>query len=270
MNFAHVLMKLALITAPDNRIAWAHAMSAEFAALDRNRVAWAAGCLGAAFTWRVQSMALYLVALATLPILWNVVIGTAIFAASTTYAFSRPIGQEEMGRLWMAISGAGTQCTFFLMAAFLCAYRPRYALVSVVTLWLATTGVTFLSTFAPAFAPLVLNAPFSAENNHPALPNIVMALAFAGADMWPVVVGGLAGWAFARGRSGVLAASALLALALMLGFANFFMNPGNDEPAYMIFTMTADTIVSAALLFAIIFSSVAAARDLRRAWRSAA
>lgn len=272
MRFAHWLMKFALVTAPDNRAEWAHAMFAEFAALDdrnANRFAWAAGCVGTALAWRLRASAPYLVALAALPILWNTLIASLIFQASTTYAFSRPISQEEMGSLWLAVDGAGTQFTLFLMSAVLCVYQPRHSLISVMVLWLATTGVSFLSMFGPEFAPLVLNAPFSSENNHPALPNVVMALTFSGADMWPTVVGGFAGWAFARGKRGAVVASAVLALALIVGFADFFINPGQTNEAYTIFTMTSYTITSAALMVAIVLFSVTAMRGLRRVWQAA-
>ncbi len=271
MNIAHWLMKLARVAVPNTRAEWAYAMSVEFAALDRNanHFAWAAGCLGTVIVWRLQASALYLMLLAALSVLWNVAISTLIFMASTSYAFSQPISQHEMGHLWMALSGAGNQATLLLISAALCAYRPQYALISAIVLWLATSGANFFSMFAPHFAPLLTNAPFSSENNHPALPNVVMALTFAGSDMWPVVVGGFAGWAFARGKRLAVAASATVALALILGFSEFFLNPGETDPVLSTFTTAAYTFTAAALILAIMASSVAATREIRRAWRSA-
>lgn len=272
MNIAHWLMRLARVAAPATRAEWAHAMSAEFAALDRsaNQIAWAAGCLGTVVMWRLRASALYLILLAALPILWNVAISTLIFMASTSYAFSQPISQHEMGNLWMAISGAGNHATLLLISAALCAYRPQYALISVIVLWLATSGANFLSMFAPQFAPLLINAPFSSKNNHPAVPNVVMALIFAGGDMWPVVVGGFAGWAFARRKRLAVAASATVAFALILGFAEFFLNPGETDPVLSIFATAAYTLTAAALILAIMVSLIATTREIRRAWRSAA
>lgn len=272
MNIAHWLMKLARVAAPDNRAEWAHAMSAEFAALDHsaNHIAWAAGCLGTVVMWRLQASALYLILLAALPILWNVAISTLIFMASTSYAFSQPITQHEMGNLWMALGGAGNQATLLLISAALCAYRPQTALISAIVLWLATSGWTFLSIFTPEFAPLLANAPFSSENNHPALPNVVMALTFAGGDMWPVVVGGFAGWAFARRRRFAVAASATVAFALTLGFADFFLDPGETDVVLRTFDTAAYALTAAALILAIMAFSVTTARDIRRAWNAAA
>lgn len=271
MTFAHWLMKLALVTAPEDRNEWARAMAAEFASLDgdANRVAWAAGCVSTAFGWRLRDSAVYLLALVALPVLWNVILLTVIFSASTAYAFSQPIGQREMGNLWMAISGATTQSTMFVMSAALCAYRPRYAIVSVVVLWVATSGASFIAMFWPSFAPLLANAPFSTENNHPAVPNVVMALSFFGADMWPVVLGGFAGWAFARGRGGAMIAAGVLAFAIVMGFTSFFSNPGDFHPVYATLGMTAVPAICAALLLAIVVSAFNALRDVQRAWRAA-
>lgn len=272
MNIARWLMKLARVAAPDNHAEWTRAMFAEFAALDHdaNHIAWAGGCLGTAVMWRLQASALYLISLAALPILWNVAISTLIFVASTSYAFSQPISQHEMGHLWMALSGAGNQATLLLISATLCAYRPQYALISAIVLWLATTGATFLSMFGPEFARLLTSAPFSSENNHPALPNVVMALIFVGSDMWPVVVGGFAGWAFARGKRLAIAASAAVVLAIALGFAEFFLNPGEGDLVLRTFTEATYTLTAAALILAIMASLVTAAREIRRAWNAAA
>ncbi|MBT9444737.1 MAG: hypothetical protein IV086_03450 [Hyphomonadaceae bacterium] len=271
MNFAHWLMKFARAAAPDNRAEWTDAMSAEFATLERNanQVAWAAGCLGTVVMWRLQASALYLIALTALSVMWNIAIGKLIVMASASYAFSQPISQEEMGDLWMTLVDVGKQATLFLIAAALCAYRPRYALVSATILWLATTGANFLSMFGPEFALLLANAPFNAENNHPALPNVVMALIFAGNNMWPVVVGGFAGWAFAHGKRPVAAVSAGT-LALLLGFAEFRLDPGDSDPVLSTFSMAAYTLIAAALILALITSSVATLRDFRRAWNEAA
>lgn len=271
MTIAHWLMKLARVSAPANRAEWAHAMSAEFEALDRNanQIAWAAGCLSTVFAWRLQASALYLVALVALPALWNVAISRLIFSASTTYAFSQPISQEKMGQLWMALNGAGMQSTLFVITAALCAYRPRYAIVSALVLWLATTGATFLTMFGPQFAHLIVTAPFSAENNHPALPNILMALVFAGADMWPIALGALAGWAFARGKRFAFFAAGIAAVGLTIAFVDFFTNAGEGNSARMVFGMITQTSTCAAFLLAIVWSSYAAVRDFGRAWRAA-
>lgn len=271
MTFADWLMKLALVTAPENRSEWAHAMSAEFGALEEgnNHIAWASGCLGSALTWRLQVSAVYLLALVALPVIWNVFISTAIFAASTSYAFAQHMSQQEMGQLWMAISGAGNQSTLFLISASLCACRPRYAVVSVIVLWLSTTGALFVTMFGPTFAPLLASAPFSSENNNPALPNVVMAFAFAGADMWPVVLGGFAGWAFVRGKTGTVIAAGVLAFAFIFGFTSFFSNPGEASPVYGFLAITAAPAICAGFLLAIVASSFNAARDLQRAWRAA-
>jgi hypothetical protein len=271
MTIAHWLMKLVRVVTPDNRAEWARAMSAEFAALDRKagHIAWAAGCLATAGMWRLQASALYLALLAALPVLWNVAISTLIFMASTSYAFSQPISHEEMGRLWLALSGADTQAAMLLVSAALCAYRPQHALFSVLVLWIATGGAPFLTMFGPEFAPLLANAPFSSENNHPALPNIVMALTFAGGDMWPVVLGGFAGWAFALGTRSAVAASAAIAFALILGFTEFFLNPGETDPLLSTFATAAYSLTAATLILAIAASSVSATRKFLRVWTAA-
>lgn len=269
MTLAHWLMKLTLVAAPRDRTEWAHAMAAEFAALDRNanHISWVAGCLGAVFMWRLQASALYLVALAALPVLWNSVISSLIFDWSTDYAFAQSISQEEMGHLWMALDGAGVQVTLLLIAAALSVYRPQYALITALGLWLATTGAGFISTFWPGFETALLTAPFSSENNNPALPNIIMALFFFGADLWPVVLGSFLGWAFARGKRGLALPGSSIALALVI--AEYAINPGESPPALTAFTMISEITASAALIIAAPIAAFMAARNFRNAWRAA-
>lgn len=271
MTIAHWLMKLARVAAPENRTEWAHAMSAEFDALDEksNRTAWAAGCVSTVFAWRLQASALYLIALIAIPVLWNVAISTLIFMAATSYAFAQPISQEEMGELWMSISFAGTHITMFVFAAALSAYRPRYALFSAIVLWIATTGATFITMFGPDFARLVSTAPFSTENNHPALPNVVMALIFLGGDVWAVAMGGFAGWAFARGKRYTWTAMAAINAALAIGFAQFFFDPDKTTSILSPISNIAFTTIAAAFLLAILWSLYTTTRDLNRAWRAA-
>ncbi len=271
MTIAHWLMKLARFAAPENRTDWAHAMSAEFAALDASakRTAWAAGCLSTVFAWRLQASALYLFALVALSVLWNVALGFWIFEASTTYAYDQDIPQLQQGRLWMALSGVATQSIVFVMSAALCAYRPRYAIVTIAAVWLGTTGASFSAMFAPNFLPLIISAPFSTVDNHPAVPNIVMAFIFFGGDMWPAICGALAGWALARGKRYTSAASAILAVTLIASFVNFITDPKEGYSLIAAFNMAVTSIVCAAFLAAMIWSLYTSTRDLNRAWRAA-
>ncbi len=63
-DLAAWIMDRALRKPPAGREDWAQAMQAEFAALDRDRLSWAVGCLIAAARWRAAGEAAYMASLA--------------------------------------------------------------------------------------------------------------------------------------------------------------------------------------------------------------